>query len=210
MDGAAVWKAITGRWLIVAAVPMVLAALAGILTMVRPPLYTASAEGLVSVSNAQARTPWALGNGAQYISGRMTSYAHLGTTTPVVLPVYTRLDLRDTPSVQLIAVPVPEQAVLRISATYSDPAEAAHIADGVLQELGATIARLENGNVVVTEVTPASIPANPSNLNVSVNVAVALAAGLLLGGGGAVGLQAIADRRAGRRRPELIDHDEHV
>ncbi|MGO4441826.1 hypothetical protein AB4Z42_00570 [Mycobacterium sp. 2YAF39] len=210
MDVAAVWKAIAGRWLIVAGATVAAAALAGILTMLQPEVYSASAEGVVSVSSPQSRPSWALGNGAQYIADRMTSYAQLGTTTPVLLPVYARLDVRDTSNVTIASEPVPNQAVLRMTVTCSDPAQAAQIADAALEELGATITRIENGIVVITQVTPASIPSAPSNRNVMLNAAVGAVAGLLVGAFGAVGLQVLSDRRAGRRRVALVDQDTHL
>lgn len=205
MDVASVWKAISSRWLIVAGVTVAVAALAGILTMLRPPMYSATAEGLVSISHPQTRPPWALGGGAQYIADRMTTYAQLGTTTPVLLPVYARLNLGETAGIRVTSQAVPEQALLRVVVTHGDPTSAAHIADGIIQELEATIGRIENGNIVITEVTPATTPSAPSNRNVTVNVAVAAAAGLLLGAFGAVGLQVMSDRRAGRCSAELVE-----
>ncbi len=208
MDTAAVLRAIASRWLIVVGAAVAAAVIVGILTMLRPPVYTASAEGVVSVSSPQSRPSWALGNGAQYIAERMTSYAQLGTTTPVLLPVYTRLSVRDPAGVRITSEPVPNQAVLRISVTDSDPSQAARIADATLQELGANITRIENGNVVVTEVTPAAIPSDPANRKVTLNAAVAAAAGLLAGAFAAVGLQLLSDRRSGRhRRVGSVDHD---
>ena len=186
------------RWLIVAGVTVILAVLAGTLTMLRQPVYTATAEGLVSISHPQTRPPWALTDGSQYITDRMTSYAQLGVTTPVVLPVYERLHLHETLVGHVASNWVTDKALLRVSVTYGDPALAAHIADGILQQLGSTIEQIENGDVVVTQVSPASVPSAPSNHNVLMNVLVAAAAGLVLGMFAAVGLQAISDR-AGRR-----------
>jgi capsular polysaccharide biosynthesis protein/predicted nucleic acid-binding protein len=198
MDAASVWKAITTRWLIVAGVAVFMAMLAGAMTMVRQPMYTATAEGLVSISHPETRPPWALTNGSQYIVDRMTSYAQLGGTTPVILPVYGRLHLHETLVGRVASEWATDKALLRISVTYSDPAFAARIADGILQQLGSTIERIENGNIVVTQVTPATVPSAPSNHNLMVNVPVAGAAGLILGVFAAVGLEAMSDR-AGRR-----------
>lgn len=194
MDVASVWKAIKARWLIVAAVTIFLASLAGLVTMLRPSMYTATAEGLVSISHPQTRPPWALTNGSQYITDRMTSYAQLGGTTPVILPVYDRLHLQETLVGRVASSWATDKALLRISVTYNDPTLAAHIADGILQQLGATIERLENGNILVTEVSPAAVPSAPSNHNVVLNAAIGAAGGLVLGLFGAVGLQAMSDR----------------
>jgi capsular polysaccharide biosynthesis protein/predicted nucleic acid-binding protein len=198
MDLASVWKAIRLRWLIVVGVTLAAAALAGATTMLRQPMYTATSEGLVSISHPEARPPYALTDGSQYITERMTSYAQLGGTTPVILPVYSRLHLHETLVGRVASQWVTDKALLRVSVTYNDPALAARIADGVLQQLGSTIERIENGDIVVTQVTAAPVPTGPSNQDVVMNVAVAIVGGLGLGSFAAVGLQAISDRR--RRR----------
>ena len=205
MNVASVWRAIFGRWLIVAGVTVAVAALAGIVTMQRSPMYSATAEGLVSISHPQTRPPWALGGGAQYIADRMTTYAQLGTTTPVLLAVYARLNLRDPQNVLVTSQSVPEKALLHVDVTYGDPASAAHIADGIIQEVAANVGRIENGNIVITEVTPATTPSVPSNHNVVVNTGVAAIVGLVLGAFGAIGLQLLSDRRAGRRSANLVE-----
>ncbi len=198
MDVASVWKAIRSRWLIVAGVTVVAAVFAGTLTMLGDPMYTATAEGLVSVSQKQSRPPYALSNGSQYLIDRMPSYAQLGHTSPVILPVVEQLDLRE-PLSDLSTQSMANKTLLRVSVTYGDPTLAAHIADAVMQQLALTIERIENGNVVLAEVTPASVPSAPSNRNVIVNGGVAAAAGLILGVFGAVGLHRMSER-AGRRR----------
>lgn len=212
MDVASVWKAIRTRWLVVAAVTVVVASLAGVVTMLRTPMYTATAEGLISISHPQTRPPWALTNGSQYITDRMTSYAQLGGTTPVILPVYARLHLQETLIGRVSSSWATDKALLRISVTYSDPTLAARIADGILQQLGSTIERIENGNIVVTEVSPAAVPSAPSNHNVILNGAIGTAGGLVLGLFGAVGLQAMSDRARQRaeRSKWVIDTSTYV
>lgn len=199
MDVASVRKAIRKRWLIVAGATVTLAALAGVVTLLRPPMYTATAEGLVSISHPQTRPPWALTNGSQYITDRMPSYAHVGGTSSVILPVYARLHLRESLNGRVSSQWVADKALLRITVTDRDPALAAHIADDILQQLGGSIEQIENGNILVTEVTPAPVPSTPSNHNVLLNSGVGAATGLLLGLFGAVGLQAMSDRARRRR-----------
>ena len=193
-----VWRAIKNRWPVVAGVSVVMALLAVILTMATPPMYTATAEGLVSVGQTQNRPPYALTNGSQYILDRMTSYAQLGVTSPVVLPVVAKLQLRE-PLREVAAQSVANKALLRVSVTYSDPTSAARIADAIMQQLGETIARIENGNVILTEVTPAPVPSSPSNRNVLVSGGVAAVAGLIIGAFAALVLQFISERAARRR-----------
>jgi capsular polysaccharide biosynthesis protein/predicted nucleic acid-binding protein len=199
MDVASVWKALRKRWLIVACATVTLATIASILTLLRPPTYTTTAEGLVSISHPQNRPPWELANGSQYITDRMPSYAHVGGTDSVILPVYARLHLGETLRGHVVSQWVADKALLRITVTDSDPKLAARIADDILQQLGSSIEQIENGNVLVTEITPAPVPAAPSNHNVLLNSAVGAAAGLLIGLFGAVGLQMMSDRSRRRR-----------
>src|SRR5271167_2571843 len=110
MDFMSTWQAIRRRWLMVAGVTVAMAAVVGALTLLRQPTYTATAEGLVSISHPQTRPPWALTDGSQYITDRMTSYAQIGGTTLVILPVYARLHLRETLSGRVASTWVPDKA----------------------------------------------------------------------------------------------------
>jgi capsular polysaccharide biosynthesis protein len=194
-------KAVRSWWLIVALTTVIGGAVAVTLTMSRPPSYTATAEGLVSIKNPQNRPPYSLSVGSQYILDRMTSYADIGETTPVLQPVVDGLNLNETAVTLRRRVSSHSQlnrAVLDVSVTDSDPAAAARIADASLYQLEIAIERIEQGKVDVRSVGRAAVPSAPSNHNVVRNGAVGVAAGIVVGFFVAVGLGALSDRNGVR------------
>lgn len=206
MEVATALHAIRQRWLMVALITAAMALVAGMLGLLSPPTYTAKAEGLLTVTSPDNRPPYALTNGSQYILDRMTSYAQLGKTTPVLTPVVNSLRLRETPltlSGRVTTRSLADKAVLEVSAEYNDPVVAAHIADATLTQLGQSISRIENGNIKVTAVGPAAVPRGASNLSVFIYVAVGIMAGLVVGIFIAVGREVIHQRGGWRStRPQ--------
>src|ERR1700761_7852976 len=89
--------AVRTRWVMIALLTTAMAALGAIFALLNPQTYTATAEGLFAVTSPESRPPYALANGSQYILDRMTSYAQLGRTTPVLAPVVDELHLQETP-----------------------------------------------------------------------------------------------------------------
>lgn len=184
MDVATVLHAVKQRWIAVALITAVMAAIAGLFGVLSPPTYTATAAGLLTVTSPESRAPFTLANGSQYILDRMTSYAQLGKTTPVLTPVVNDLHLQETPltlSGRVTSKSLADRAILEVSAEYSDPAVAARIADATLAQMGQAISRIENGNIKVTAVGPAAAPQESSNLGVLIYVVVGAVAGLVIG-----------------------------
>jgi capsular polysaccharide biosynthesis protein len=204
MEVGTALHAIKSRWLAITLITVVMAGVAGLFALWSPPTYTATAEGLLSVTSPESRPPYALANGSQYILDRMTSYAQLGRTTPVLSPVVDDLHLQETPltlSGRVESKSLADRAVLEVTVQYSDPAVAARIADATLAQLGRTVSRIENGNIKVTAVGPAAVPADSSKLNVIINVAVGALAGLVIGLFVAITLEVIR-QRGGWRGPQ--------
>ncbi len=194
-------RALRRWWYLVAVTTVVAAAVAGGLTAMRPPMYTATAQGIVAVSDPQTRPPYALASGAQYILDRMTSYAELGVTTPVLTPVVANLNLDETPlslSGRISSHSVVGKAVLDVAVTYNNPKTAAAIADHVLTGIGQSVATLERGNIELKPLGLAGIPTAASNQAVAVTTAVAAVGGLVLGCLIAVGLHLLSG--LGQRR----------
>jgi capsular polysaccharide biosynthesis protein len=203
MEVGTALHAIKNRWLAITLITVVMAGVAGLFSLWSPPTYTATAEGLLSVTSPESRPPYALANGSQYILDRMTSYAQLGRTTPVLTPVVNDLHLQETPltlSGRVESKSLADRAVLEVTVQYSDPAVAARIADATLAQLGKTVSRIENGNIKVTAVGPAAVPADSSKLDVLINVAVGALAGLVIGLFVAITLEVI-HQRGGWRAP---------
>jgi capsular polysaccharide biosynthesis protein len=201
MEVGMVLHAVRHRWVMIALITMATSAIGAIFALVTPPTYTATAEGLLSITSPESRPPYALANGSQYILDRMTSYAQLGKTTPVLAPVVDDLRLQETPltlSGRVTAKSLADSAVLQVKAEYSDPAVAAHIADAALAQIGQSVSRIENGNIKVTAVGPAAVPGDTSQLNVIIFGFVGAVAGFVLSLFVAVALEV---RRRGVWRP---------
>lgn len=197
MEVGTVLHAIRRGWLMVALITAAMTGVAGILALFSPPAYKATAEGLLSVTSPETRPPYSLANGSQYILDRMTSYAQLGRTTPVLTPVVNNLHLQETPvtlSGRVTSQSLADKAVLKVSVEYNDPVVAAHIADATLAQVGQTISRIENGNIKVTAVGPAAVPGKSSKLYLTMYSAVGAVAGLVIGLFVAVGLEVISRR----------------
>jgi capsular polysaccharide biosynthesis protein len=193
-----VLRALRRWWWVILLATVVAGGGVAAMTSSQPPMYTATAQGVVSVSNPASRPPYALASGAQYILDRMTSYAMLGVTTPVLTPVVDQLALQETPlslSGRVDSHSVVGKAVLEVAVTYNDPRTAAAIADAVLAETGKSISGLEHGNVQVTPLGAAVPPTAPSNKTTTVNAGVAAVGGFILGCFVAVLLQFVSERR---------------
>lgn len=198
MERSELSEALKKWWFLIAIVTAVSAVAAGGYTAMQPPMYTATAQGILSVSNPQTRPPYALANGAQYILDRMTSYAELGVTTPVLAPVVDDLDLDETPlslSGRIDSHSIVGMAVVEVAATYNDPKVAASIADSTITQMSRAVSSLEKGNVQMAPTGAAVAPAAPSNERVLISSAVAAAGGLVLGCLIAVCLQLFAGYR---------------
>lgn len=201
MELGDVVAAVRRWWLLIIAFGVVSGAAAGGITAMQPPAYTASVQAIASVADPQNRPPYALASGAQYILDRMTSYAELGVTTPVLTPVVEELGLDETPlslSGRVNSQSVAGKALLEVSVTYNDPEVAAVISDQVIAHMSRAVTTLENGNIALAPVGTATVPTQPANQKVALNAGVAAAAGLVLGCMIAVALQFFDDRR--RRR----------
>lgn len=204
MEVGTALQAIRHRWVMIALITAVMAGVGGTFALFNPPTYTAKAEGLFSVASPETRPPYALANGSQYILDRMTSYAQLGKTTTVLAPVVNDLHLQETPltlSGSVTSKSLADKAILEVTVTYGDPVVAAHIADATLTQIGQTVSRIENGNIKVTAVGPATVPPQSSELKLIVYAVVGAVAGFVLGLVAALGLEVIRER--GGWRPTL-------
>lgn len=196
MDLATVLRALRRRWLAILICAVLAAVAAGGVSLLRPAMYIAKAQGLVSISNPQARPPYALGAGAQYILDRMTSYAQLGGTTPVLAPVVAELHLDETPLTLkglLQSNSLVGKAMLEVVVTYNNPTVAAEIADRTLEQIGVVMSDLEQDNVQLTRLGPAV--ASPSNRNTVTSALVAGVSGALFACLLSVALELVTDRR---------------
>jgi receptor protein-tyrosine kinase len=164
-------------------------------------VYTATAQGVVSVAAPQTRSANVLTSGSLYIIARMTSYAQLGETPGVLDPVASSLGLGVSGralSDRVSTSAVVDTAVIDVTAEADDPDQAAEIADATVRQLGAAVGQFENGTIQVTLSSPAIAPSTPSNFRFITNVGVALFLGLLLGMGLALAVDRVSARRQAR------------
>lgn len=191
----------------IALVTTAMAVAGAMFALLTPPAYTATTEGLFAVTKPDTRPPYALANGSQYILDRMTGYAQLARTTPVLAPVVDNLHLQETPltlSGRVTSKSLADKAVLEVNVEYDDPAVAAHIADATLAQLGEAVSRIENGNIKVTAVGPAVVPQASSQFTLIVFALVGAVAGFVVAVLLAVGLEFVRQRggwRAAQPRP---------
>lgn len=166
------------RWFVIVGCALLVVTGAVVLTMRTTPVYEASARVFLS-------TP---GGSYMLTSEDMNTFAEL-VRSPVVLdPLKETLGLPPDAGVSVSARMSGGTAMMDIYSTADDPQVAADLANGVgpqLVEVGGPFARLgEEGAVVeIIPVAPASPPGSPSSPNLTMNVIVALLAGMGLGVG---------------------------
>lgn len=155
-------------------------------TAMQERLYTA--ETTVLVQPASAATTGDLNNGTILVERVVQTYVELARTPVVLEPVAQSLgiastrDLRNATSTEISA----GTTFITIGVEWNSPQTAADAANGIGEQLAASVQELgpqQAGQpaIVVSTITPAVPPANPSSPNLVTNVLVGLAAGLLVG-----------------------------
>lgn len=178
---------------------------AAALAWTQPPTYAAHTQMFVSTS---AR-PGSLGQtyqGGLFIQQRVASYTSILSSAIVVQRVINQLGLRDSvPAVQSeISASVPVGTVL-INATVRDrtPSTAKAIAIALDDQFSGYVSDLESRqtggqpSVKVSVISPATLPTTPVSPRKSLDVALGVIIGLVLGTIGAVALEALDDRIRG-------------
>lgn len=174
-------------------------------SLVTTPKYESTTQLYVSVQSQAAATT-DLVQGTNFARQIVTSYVDVVGTALVLDPVIDELDL-DTTSTALaaqITATAPLNTVLiNITATDSDPAMAAAIANAAGNSLADAVqTTLESGAgsddqaspVQVTVVQPALVPTQPTSPNIPLNLALGALVGLALGVAAAV-LRTVLDTR---------------
>lgn len=197
MELQTVLSGLRRRWLSMLLIGVIAAAVTGVIVRQKPGVYEATAQGIAVVSNPAQRPPYAFSTGSLYILNRMTSYAQLGVTTPVLEPVVRDLHLPETAaslSSHIYSWSPVGKSVINVTVFYSDPKLAAAIADDTLVQLGAAVSSVEGGNVEIRPAGPAIVPKSISKSNGLREAGIAGVAGVVLAGLFAVGLEYLSDR----------------
>lgn len=180
--------ALRKRWIYVAVPFLLLSISAGVASKLETPMYTARSSAYFSLPFGQSAND--LFQGSNYTQAQLGSFAALATEPIVLKPAVTRLGLDVTPqqlSQSVSARTQADSAIIQVSASSSDPEEAAEIANTVIDQLGKTVQRLspatdaDTPSVVVTMVAEAVPPTVQSSPNSRRNVLAAALAGLILG-----------------------------
>lgn len=189
-------------WVVGFALAGLAAGLAWHLTTART--YTTTADLFVGSVSSGAPSSTTVSASSSFVLSRMPSYAQLVDSPGVTQGVIDQLNLAMTPGqvAGKLSASVPSKTVLlRITATDSQPARAADIANAAATRLGSAIEELEssaNGGrspVNITVTRPATAPGSPASPNRVLDVGLGLIVGLGLG------LLAAAIRDQAARRP---------
>jgi capsular exopolysaccharide synthesis family protein len=179
------------RWVIAVAFAGLLVAGAG--SLATPSSYQASSSIFFSLRFGDSADD--LAQGSAYAQNQVASYAMLAGTPAVLDPVIVNLDLDTTPQAlarQVSAEVMSGTVVLEVRVSDASAERAAELTNAVTEQLVATVADLApetaDGQPTVegVTVTPAVAPSSPSAPRTTLNLAIGLIAGLVLGIGAAV------------------------
>jgi len=174
-------------WAVVVAATVIGAVAAFGLSQLATPTYSARSTLYFSIGYGTSGSD--LNQGATYAQGQMLSFAELARTQRVLQPVVTSLELPMSASelASQVEVTTPANtAVLNITVSSGNPAEAAaianSIADSLTQAVQGVAPRDADGKatVAVRTVETADEPGSPSAPNVRVNVVAGALIGLAL------------------------------
>ncbi|MGY1732283.1 polysaccharide biosynthesis tyrosine autokinase [Geodermatophilus sp. SYSU D01045] len=187
------------RWVVAATLAGLL--LAALVSMTTAASYRATSSVFFSLRFGNSAND--LAQGSVFAQDQVVSYAVLATTPAVLEPVVDELDL-DTTARQLAArvstEVVPDTVVLEVSVDDATPGGAAELANAVTDQLVTTVGELAPVNaegqptVQATTVTPATPPGSPAAPRTTLDLAVGLLAGLVLGVAAAL-VRDLADTR---------------
>lgn len=175
-----------------------------------PRLYTAESGLFFTLEYGNSAGD--LAQGSNYLQSQVASFALLAETPTVLGPAGEALEVAaDGRSLagQVSASVVPETVVVRIAATDPSPARAAAVANAVAAQLERAVEDLspagEDGSPAVraTTVAPAGVPSVPVSPRSSLNLAVGVLAGVLLGCGASL----VRDRLDNRVRDAAVVAD---
>jgi capsular polysaccharide biosynthesis protein/Mrp family chromosome partitioning ATPase len=212
VDLVELWRVLRRHPVVFVACTLVCLALAGAWTLTRDPLYEASATGIVS---APASSSTFAGDDDEKARSRATTYVALGATRGMATRVTDVLHSDLDPGTLLAQTSFeqpPDTALVQVHVRSTSATSARRLADAWLTELSARVQEIENpdgGNGAsspsLTTVEPASEPDAPVYPRPPLNLAIGLAAGLVLGVAGA-----LARDRADQRIRDAVDVKERL
>lgn len=188
-------------WVLIVVLALVGVAAAAGFSLLKKPVYSASAQVFVSTETSGSASDLAQGN--TFTQQRVLTYSNLVSTPIVLLPVISslKLDMNADQLATMVSATAPTSTTLiAISVEGTDPVQAADIANATSQSLTNVVQDIEatdasgKSTVKLTRVKQADVPSVPVSPNVPVNVALGLLVGLALGIGIAVLRQTLDNR----------------
>ena len=195
-------------WVLIVVLALVGVAAAAGFSLLKKPVYSASAQVFVSTETSGSASDLAQGN--TFTQQRVLTYSNLVQTPIVLLPVISslKLDMNADQLATMVSATAPTSTTLiTITVNGTDPVQATEIANATSQSLTNVVQNIEatdaNGTstVKLTRVKQADVPQKPISPNVPVNIALGLLVGLALGVGIAV-LRETLDNRV-RTEPDV-------
>ncbi|PCN47078.1 chromosome partitioning protein [Curtobacterium sp. 'Ferrero'] len=180
-------------WVLILVLALVGVAAAAGFSLLKKPVYSASAQVFVSTETSGSASDLAQGN--TFTQQRVLTYSNLVSTPIVLLPVISSLHLdvnADQLAKQVTATAPTSTTLISITVQDTDPVRATEIANATSQSLTNVVQDIEatdasgKATVKLTRVKQADVPSTPVSPNVPVNVALGLLVGLALGVGIAV------------------------
>lgn len=192
-------------WVLIVVLALVGVAAAAGFSLLKKPVYSASAQVFVSTETSGSASDLAQGN--TFTQQRVLTYSNLVSTPIVLLPVISKLQLdvnADELATMVSATAPTSTTLISISVNDTDPVQAADIANATSQSLTNVVQDIEatdaegTSSVKLTRVKQADVPSVPVSPNVPVNVALGLLVGLALG----VGISVLRETLDNRVRTE--------
>lgn len=189
MEPVRVPKALRRSAPIVLVMTILALAAAAVLTALQQPTYSATSKVFVSTGAASSITD--LNLSSAFTQQVVKSYVDVATTPYVLTPVINELRLPVTPAqlASRVSASAPiGTVVIEISATAPAPAQAAAIANGVSDRLGAAVLNLSpattsaaSAAVTITPLQAAVANPRPTSPNVLLNLFIGAIAGIVVG-----------------------------
>ncbi len=170
-------------------------------SLLRQPVFSASAQVFVSTQTSGSAIDLAQGN--TFTQQRVLTYSNLVPTPIVLLPVISRLDLDLTADdlASMVTADAPlNTTLISITVRDTDAKQAADIANATSQSLTNVVENIEStdadgeSTVKLTRVKEAVVPGVPVSPDVPINVLLGLLVGLVLGVGLSVLRQTLDNR----------------
>ncbi|MFG2022736.1 polysaccharide biosynthesis tyrosine autokinase [Streptomyces sp. NPDC048825] len=198
-------RVLARRWRAVVVLGLLGTVIGVLAALAATPQYRATSTLFVSLQDWSDTVQ--LNQGNSFAQARVRSYAEVVVSPKVTEPVVRGLRLKMTPSqlAEKITTEIPlETVLLKITVTDTKPSQAARLSNALADRFAHVIADIERPDkaasspVRLSITKPAVKPSAPSSPNLPVNVALGLAAGLVLGTGLAFAREALDTSVRGR------------